>query len=91
MAFLSDAETKAPTTWEALFTEMLAAKADELDRKIRQLAAVREGLRHAAACGAPSHMECPTFNRLLRAAAAGIIQPDEPKVPPKRRKRQARR
>jgi DNA-binding transcriptional MerR regulator len=70
--------------------QMLAAKADELDRKIRQLAAVREGLRHAAACRAPSHMECPTFNRLLRAAAAGVIQPDEPKAPPKRRQRRAR-
>lgn len=71
--------------------QMLAAKADELDGKIRQLAAVREGLRHAAACRAPSHMECPTFKRLLRAAAAGIIQPDEPKVPPKRRQRRVPR
>jgi len=50
---------------------MLAAKADELDRTIRKLSAVREGLRHAAACPAPSHMQCPTFRRLLRAAASG--------------------
>jgi DNA-binding transcriptional MerR regulator len=50
---------------------MLAAKADELDRTIRKLTAMRDGLRHAAACRAPSHMECPTFRRLLRAAAAG--------------------
>lgn len=47
----------------------LAAKADELDRTIRRLSAMRDGLRHAAACPAPSHMECPTFRRLLRAAA----------------------
>jgi len=46
----------------------LAAKADELDAKIRHLRAVREGLRHAAACPAPSHLECPTFRRLLREA-----------------------
>jgi DNA-binding transcriptional MerR regulator len=46
----------------------LAAKAGELDRKIRHLSAVRDGLRHAAACPAPSHMECPTFRRILRAA-----------------------
>lgn len=72
--------------------QMLAAKADELDGKIRQLAAVRDGLRHAAACHAPSHMECPTFKRLLRAAAAGIILADEPNVsPPKRRLRRAPR
>jgi len=46
----------------------LTAKADELDRTIRRLLAVRKGLRHAARCPAPSHLECPTFRRLLRAA-----------------------
>jgi DNA-binding transcriptional MerR regulator len=48
---------------------MLAAKAEELDDTIRRLGAVRDGLRHAAVCPAPSHMECPTFRRILRAAA----------------------
>jgi DNA-binding transcriptional MerR regulator len=52
---------------------MLVAKADELDRTIARLTAMRSGLRHAAACRAPSHMECPTFRRLLRAAAAGSL------------------
>ena len=52
---------------------MLAAKAGELDTTIRRLTAMRDGLRHAAACPAPSHMECPTFRRLLRAAASGAI------------------
>ena len=46
----------------------LAAKADELEARIRELTAMRDGLRHAAACTAPSHMECPRFRRLLRAA-----------------------
>nr|WP_206604053.1 helix-turn-helix domain-containing protein [Chimaeribacter californicus] len=46
----------------------LAAKADEVDQQIRQLEKVRDGLRHAAACPAPSHLACPAFNRLLRAA-----------------------
>ena len=32
-------------------------------------AAVRDGLRHAAVCPAPSHMECPSFRRLLQVAA----------------------
>jgi len=50
--------------------QVLAAKADELDRTIRRLTALRDGLRHAAACKAPSHMECPTFRRLLRAGAS---------------------
>ena len=50
---------------------MLASKADELDQKIRELTAMRDGLRHAAACPAPSHMECPSFRRILRAASTG--------------------
>ena len=44
---------------------LLSDKADELDHTIRRLTALREGLRHAARCPAPSHMECPTFRRLL--------------------------
>jgi DNA-binding transcriptional MerR regulator len=51
----------------------LAARAEALDRTIRELSGLRDGLRHAAACPAPRHMECPTFRRLLRAAAAGAI------------------
>ena len=52
---------------------LLAAKADELDTTIRQLSAVRRGLRHAAACPARSHAECPTFRKLLKSAAAGAL------------------
>jgi DNA-binding transcriptional MerR regulator len=51
----------------------LVAKAEDLDRTIRELTLMRDGLRHAAVCSAPSHMECPTFQRLLRAAAAGAL------------------
>lgn len=61
--------------------QMLSAKADELDRTIRKLSAMRDGLRHAAACPAPSHMECPTFRRIVRAAASGAIRAREKKVP----------
>ena len=52
---------------------MLTAKAEELDRTIRKLSALRDGLRHAAACPAPSHMECPTFRRHLESASSGAI------------------
>lgn len=52
---------------------MLTAKADELDRTIRNLSLMRDGLRHAAVCSAPSHMECPKFRRILRAAESGVI------------------
>jgi hypothetical protein len=40
-----------------------------LDRKILELTAMRDGLRHAAACPARTHMECPKFRRMLQAAA----------------------
>jgi DNA-binding transcriptional MerR regulator len=53
---------------------MLAAKAEELDRTIAKLGAMRDGLRHAAVCPAPSHLECPTFRRYLRAAAYGAAR-----------------
>jgi DNA-binding transcriptional MerR regulator len=46
----------------------LAGKARDLDRSIRKLTALRNGLLHAAACPAPSHMDCPAFRRMLRLA-----------------------
>ena len=58
----------------AIDRRMLSAKADELDATIRRLKAMSNGLRHAAACPAPNHAACPTFQRLLRAAAAGAIE-----------------
>ena len=48
----------------------LTARAEDLDQTIKRLGALRDGLRHAAACPAPSHMECPTFQRLLKGAVA---------------------
>ncbi|MDR6983501.1 DNA-binding transcriptional MerR regulator [Rheinheimera pacifica] len=53
--------------------ELLVSKADELDKTIQKLIAMRDGLRHAAVCSAPSHMECPKFRRLLGLAAYGKI------------------
>jgi len=63
----------APDGRPRIDRQMLAAKADELDGTIRELTAMRDGLRHAVACRAPSHMECPTFRRILQAAAVGVI------------------
>jgi DNA-binding transcriptional MerR regulator len=48
---------------------LLARRADEIERSIRRLGALRDGLRHAAACPARNHLECPTFQRLLQRAA----------------------
>ena len=52
---------------------LLAAKADEIDAKVRQLRAMSRGLRHAAACRAASHAQCPRFQALLKAAASGAL------------------
>ncbi len=60
----------APDGRPRIDRQRLAARADELDVTIRKLEAMRDGLRHAAVCPAPSHLECPTFRRLVAAAAA---------------------
>ncbi len=63
----------APTGRPQIDRRMLAAKVEELDRTIRRLSAMRDGLQHAIACRAPSHMECPTFLRLLRTVVPGAV------------------
>jgi DNA-binding transcriptional MerR regulator len=52
---------------------LLLSKASELDKTIQKLVAMRDGLQHAAACKAPSHLECPRFRRLMNLAAIGAI------------------
>jgi DNA-binding transcriptional MerR regulator len=74
----------APDGKPRLDRRMLTAKAEELDRTIRELSAIRDGLRHAAACPAPSHMECPTFRRLLKAATSGKVGAKKKRVAPSR-------
>jgi DNA-binding transcriptional MerR regulator len=56
----------------------LAAKAEALNRNIRELTALRDSLNHAATCPARSHLECPSFQRLMRVA--GAARPREPQA-----------
>jgi DNA-binding transcriptional MerR regulator len=81
----------APDGRPRIDRQILATKADELDGTIRELTAMRDGLRHAAACRAPSHMECPTFRRILQAAATGAFGDRNKKraVPVKKRAKRA--
>ena len=58
----------APDGRPQIDRKLLASKADELDATIRKLGALRDGLRHAARCPAPSHLECPTFRKLMASA-----------------------
>jgi DNA-binding transcriptional MerR regulator len=71
----------APNGRPQIDRELLAAKAQELDATIRKLSAMRDGLRHAAGCRAPSHMECPTFRRLLGIAASRATSARSRKTP----------
>jgi DNA-binding transcriptional MerR regulator len=71
----------APGDGPKLDRQLLAAKAEDLDETIRKLTAMRDGLRHAAVCPARSHMECPSFQRLLKLAASGAIDRAGKRVP----------
>ena len=48
--------------------DQLHAKADDLQRQMLDLRVLRDALRHVAECPALSHLECPTFRKLLKAA-----------------------
>lgn len=54
----------------AVDRDLLREKAEEMDRRIRELVSMRDGLRHAAACPARDHLQCPKFRRLLGIAAS---------------------
>ena len=59
-----------PTGRVAIDRPTLRKKADELAAMARRLKGLRDGLRHAADCPAPSHMECPKFREMITNAAA---------------------
>lgn len=65
--------------------QTLSAKAEQLDRTISELSAMRDGLRRAAACPAPSHLECPNFRRYLQSGV-GRRNVTQTRHPPKRQR-----
>jgi DNA-binding transcriptional MerR regulator len=50
----------------AIPREELRARADALDQKAQEIKALAAMMRHVADCPAPSHLECSTFQKLLR-------------------------
>ncbi|WP_027135874.1 helix-turn-helix domain-containing protein [Geminicoccus roseus] len=48
----------------------LHAKAEELGRQIASLRVLRDAIRHVADCPAPSHLQCPSFRKLLTSVSA---------------------
>ncbi|WP_269931045.1 helix-turn-helix domain-containing protein [Aminobacter sp. HY435] len=53
--------------------QLLHARADELERQMRDLRLLRDALRHVADCPAPSHLECASFRQLLKSATHGSV------------------
>lgn len=47
----------------------LLEKADQLERKIKQLAAMSNSLRHVANCPESNQLDCPKFQTLISKAA----------------------
>ena len=76
----------APDGKPRIDRSLLAARAEELDRTIRQLSAMRDGLRHAAVCKAPSHMECPNFRRLMKLAGSRRLSAQDLRGPVPRKR-----
>jgi len=68
------AEMFTPDRRSNIKRSMLESKADQIDTMVKRLRAMSRGLRHAANCPAPSHMECPSFRRLLKAAIDGTLE-----------------
>ncbi|POA19251.1 transcriptional regulator [Pseudomonas sp. FW300-N1A1] len=54
--------------------QRLNEKADELDRTIERLSAIRDELRRVASCPAPHHIECSKFQKMLNAIGTGDIK-----------------
>ena len=47
--------------------DQLRERAEALQRQMVELRTLRDVLRHVADCPAPSHLECPTFRKLMQA------------------------
>lgn len=66
------AETLGPVSASVatfhLERERISLRADEVDRRIRELNLLSRALRHVAKCTAPSHAECPTFRKMMAEA-----------------------
>ncbi|ADZ90188.1 helix-turn-helix domain-containing protein [Marinomonas mediterranea] len=53
--------------------QYLLQKADELDESINAMISVRDGLKHAANCTAPRHLDCPKFRKLMSLSTLGKV------------------
>lgn len=52
----------------AIDRALLAQKASDIDRQIKRLEAVRDSMNHVATCPKVSHIDCPSFQKLMTSA-----------------------
>ncbi|OAJ94969.1 helix-turn-helix domain-containing protein [Vibrio bivalvicida] len=52
----------------AINRNLLTQKVEEIDEQIKRLAIVRDNLNHVANCPQPSHLECLSFQKLMKSA-----------------------
>lgn len=52
----------------AINRNLLTQKVEEIDEQIKRLAIVRDNLNHVANCPQSSHLECPSFQKLMKSA-----------------------
>lgn len=46
---------------------LLAQKASDIDLNIKRLKAIRDSLNHVASCPQSDHLECPSFQKLMKS------------------------
>lgn len=57
----------------AINRNLLTQKVEEIDEQIKRLAIVRDNLNHVASCPQPSHLECPSFQKLMKSAKRYLL------------------
>ncbi|MCC2520960.1 helix-turn-helix domain-containing protein [Vibrio coralliilyticus] len=51
----------------AIDRALLTKKTNEIDAQIKRLQAVRDSLNHVANCPEPSHLDCPSFQKMMKS------------------------
>ena len=51
----------------AIDRALLTKKTHEIDAQIKRLQAVRDSLNHVANCPEPSHLGCPSFQKMMKS------------------------
>ncbi|WP_199611361.1 helix-turn-helix domain-containing protein [Flocculibacter collagenilyticus] len=67
----------SPNGTPTINRDQLLTKAEHLERKIQQLSAMRDGLRHVANCPEENQLTCPKFQALVTKAAKAQLLEDK--------------